>query len=301
MFTEKKTALSNFAKIANLKVVRDAEFSYVGKIPTALTGRVVPAMKLSHIESAKHHDGIAAFIVPANIANLVPVEFGLAITETPQIAAGIIQEQLCADADFQWEGFQSKIDADANISPAAHVASHDVVIGAGTHIGPNAVILPRSIIGRNCYIGPGTVIGMEAFEHMAGSSPSRILPQTGGVRIEDYVTIQANCTVVRATFGGFTILGRETMLDCQVHVAHDCKIGQRVKLTACTEISGRVEIGDDSFLGPNCSISNGIKLGQKVHITIGSVVVRDVADGQRVTGNFALPHQKWLNFIRTFR
>jgi UDP-3-O-[3-hydroxymyristoyl] glucosamine N-acyltransferase len=301
MFTSRRTPLSNFADSAGLQVLRDVEIAYVGKIPTDLEARAVPAAKPEHLEYAKGFDGIAAFIVPPNLAELVPTQFGLAIADAPQAAVARIQETLSTIENFQWEGFETRIDPTAVIEPGAYVAARDVTIGSQTYVGPNAVILPRSIIGNHCYIGAGTVVGMEAFDHMAGSTPTRILPQSGGVKIEDHVTIQAKCTIVRATFGGFTTLGRETMLDCQVHVAHDCKIGKRVKLTACTEISGRAEIGDDCFLGPNCSISNGVKLGKCVHVTIGSVVVRDVTDGERVTGNFALPHQKWLNFIRTFR
>lgn len=90
-------------------------------------------------------------------------------------------------------------------------------------------------------------------------------------------------------------------MDAQVHVAHDCQIGKRVTITACSEISGRVEIGDDAYLGPNCTISNGVRIGAKATVTIGSVVVRDVAEGARVTGNFALPHENWLKLIRDYR
>ncbi|GLP87862.1 DapH/DapD/GlmU-related protein [Tritonibacter mobilis] len=301
MFTYRRSSLSNFAEAAGLDVVRDAKIAYAGKIPTDLDGRVVPAAKPEHLEYARDFEGIAAFVVPPQLAELVPSQFGLATATSPQAAVALIQEAVSAIENFQWKRFRTRVDPTAVVSEGAYIAPNDVVIGAHTHVGPNAVILPRSLIGNHCIIGAGTVIGMEAFEHMAGSNPSRVLPQTGGVRIGDYVTVQAKCTIVRATFGGFTTIGRETMLDCQVHVAHDCKVGERVKLTACSEISGRVEIGDDSFLGPNCSISNGVKLGKCVHVTIGSVVVRDVADEERVTGNFALPHQKWLNFIRTFR
>ena len=96
-------------------------------------------------------------------------------------------------------------------------------------------------------------------------------------------------------------MGAETKLDCQIHLTHDCDIGDRVTLAACAEISGRVTIGDDSYLGPNVSVSNGLKSGKNAHITVGAVVVRDVDDGERVTGNFALPHRKWIAFIKSIR
>lgn len=301
MFTYRKLALSSLREVARIEVVRDAQIAFAGKIPTPLPYRVVPAAKTSHLESAFDASGISAFVVPSALASQVPDDVGLAISEDPQAAVARAQAHLAVQENFQWESFPSRVDPTAVIENTAFIAPKDVIIGAGCYVGPQTAVLERSVLGTGCSIGAGTVIGADAFDQMHGASPARILPQSGGVKLEDHVTIQSKCTIVRATFGGFTTLGSETMLDCQVHVAHDCQIGKRVKLTACSEISGRVEIGDDSFLGPNCSISNGVKIGKSVHVTIGSVVVRDVEDGQRVSGNFALPHQKWLNFVRTFR
>ena len=119
------------------------------------------------------------------------------------------------------------------------------------------------------------------------------------MQLDDGVEILSKCTVVRATFGGFTRIGRDTKLDCQVHVAHDCVVGERVRIAACAELSGRVDVGDDAFVGPNVSISNGLTIGPRAFVTLGSVVVRNVDPDQRVTGHFALPHKNWLRFIKS--
>lgn len=301
MFTGRLTLLSNFADRAGLHVLREAKIAYAGKIPTDLKARVVPAAKPEHLEYAKGFNGIAAFVVPHDLAELVPPQFGLATAKAPQAAIALIQEAMSTMEDFQWESFKTRIDPAAVISPGAYVAPNDVVIGAQTYIGPNAVILPRSVIGESCYIGAGTVVGMEAFDQAFGASKPRLLKQSGGVMLEDNVTIQANCTISRATFGGYCTIGSGSLIDALVYVAHDCSIGRNVTICSSSSISGRVKIEDGAYLGPQCAISNGVKLGKGVHVTIGSVVVRDVANGVRVTGNFALPHQKWLNLIRTFR
>lgn len=301
MFTETRIALSELVGPLGLDLRRDAQIAYVGKVPTRLPHRLVPCGKQIHLDEAAGETGIAAYVVPADLVDAVPAGAGIVVADKPVFVAMQIHEYLAAQPGLLWADFPSRIDPTAVIGPGAQIAPINVVIGARTVIGPNAVILERSIIGADCEIGPGTVVGGEAFEQFPGASPKRILRQAGGVMIEDWVTMQAKGTIIRSTFGGFTRIGRETKMDAQVHVAHDCQIGQRVTITACTEISGRVEIGDDAYLGPNCTISNGVTIGAKATVTIGSVVVRDVPEGTRVTGNFALPHDKWLNIIRDYR
>lgn len=301
MFTNNRIALSVLADRLGLDLLRDAEIAYVGKVPTQLNRRLVPCGKKEHLNDAASESGIAAYVVPPELVDAVPVQAGLILSEKPVVTAMAIHEHLVALPGFLWEDFDSRIDSAAIIMPGAYVAPRNVTIGPRTVIFPGAVILERSIIGADCEIGPGTVVGGEAFEQNPGVSPKRILKQAGGVAIEDWVTIQAKGTITRSTFGGFTRIGRETKVDAQVHVAHDCQIGQRVTITACTEISGRVEIGDNAYLGPNCTISNGVRIGSGATVSIGSVVVRDVLEHTRVTGNFALPHDRWLNFIRDYR
>lgn len=301
MFSGNKLPLSDFDCQFGLRVIRDCEFSYVGKIPTNLDGRIVSCTSEKHITEMLLAEGIVGVITTRDLLTLVPEFLGLAISESPWRTAIELQENIAVLPNFQWETFGTDIHPSVEIMRTAYVADHDVVIGEGTIVHPNAIIYPRSIIGANCSIGPGAVIGCDAFEVNTSASPHRVIRQSGGVKLGNSVEVQAKCTLVRATFGGFTELGDETKLDCQVHFAHDCVAGKRVRIAACAEISGRVHIGDDTFIGPNASISNGISIGRRSKISIGSVVTRTVPDDATVTGNFAVDHRKWINFMRSFK
>lgn len=301
MFTGNRIALSKLAPALGLDVRRDAEISCVGKVPTRLDGRLVPCGKQVHLDEAASQNGIAAYVVPADLADAVPETFGVVIADRPVDAAMAIHDHLCDLPGFLWTDFDSEISASAVIKPGAYVPARNVRIGANSVIGPNAVILERTVIGASCQIGATCVIGMEAFEQKAGARPKALLRQAGGVWIGDHVTLLAGCTVARSTFGGFNRIGAETKIDAQTYIAHDCVIGQRVTVCACCDISGRVEIGDDAYLGPNCTISNGIHIGARAIVTLGAAVIRDVPNDTRVSGNFALPHDKWLNIIRDYR
>lgn len=301
MFTGRTLPLSEFDGRFGLEVVRTCDFAFVGKVPTRLGARLVPCTDPHLIAHAARTEGVAGVVTTRELAPLVPGQLGLAVADNPQAAAYDVHDALLEIAGHHWESFPSRIDPTAQIDPHAIVAEHDVVIGARSVVEAGAVIRPRTVIGDECLIGAGAVLGCDAFEVDLSREPRRLLRQAGGVRLADHVDVLAKCTIVRATFGGFTEIGAETKIDCQIHVAHDCVIGRRVRIAACAELSGRVTVGDDVYIGPNATISNGLTIGDRAFVTLGAVVVRNVKADQKVTGNLALPHDKWLKFVNTIR
>ena len=127
------------------------------------------------------------------------------------------------------------------------------------------------------------------------------MPQLGGVRLKTGVELLANVCIARAVFGGETTLGEETVADSLVYIAHDVQIGRRVQLCALVNILGRTIIGDGAYIGPSAVVKNGLVIGDRAKISIGAVVTQDVAPGNVVTGNFALPHDRFLDHIRSIR
>lgn len=301
MFTANRIALSDLAGPLGLDLRRDARIGHVGKVPTRLDARLVPCGKQIHLHEAARAPGIAAYVVPEDLADAVPAEAGLVVAERPVFEAMRIHEHLAGLPGFLWADFDSEVDPSATVMPGAFVAPKNVRIGPRSVVLPQAVILERSIIGADCLVGAGSVIGMEAFEQFVGASPKRILKQAGGVLIGDWVSIEAKTTISRSTFGGFTRIGRETKVDAQVYLAHDCQVGDRVTICSCCSINGRVEIGDDAYLGPNCTVSNGLLIGAGATVSLGATVTRNVPDGTRVSGTFALAHEHWLRLIRDYR
>lgn len=298
MFTGNKIRLQEMTEKVPIEVIRDCEFSYAAKIPSRLDGRVVSCGSRTHINAALAESGIVGIITTSELAEIVPEEFGLAISESPYRSLVLVHETLCEMDNFLWEHFPTRVHPSASVHPSAVVAERDVVIGENTRIGPGSVILERSIIGPDCNIGVNVVVGLDALEIFEGTSPRRIMRQAGGVWLERGVTVLAKCTLVRATFGGFTRLGEGTILDVLIHLAHDSQLGKDVTLVACSEISGRCELGDRAYIGPNACLRNGIKVGADAKVSMGAVVTRDVAEGQMVSGNFAVEHEKWLTFIK---
>lgn len=297
LFTENTIKLSQFADVEDLQVVRDCAFSYVGKIPTRLERRIVACATPHHVTQALRETGIAGIVTKAEFAEKIPESYGLALSNWPRRTIYSIHAELCQKADFHWKSFASVIDASVKIHPTAVINETDVILGAGTEIGANAYIGPRTIIGNLCRIGPLCVVGCDAFEVAEQNGGTRILPHAGGVILDDNVELLAHCTIARSAFGGFTKVGHSSKIDAHVLISHDVIIGQNVHVAAGVVICGRVGIGHDVFVGPSSTIVNGVSVGEKAHVTAGAVVINDVTANQRVSGNFAVPHIKWLKFI----
>jgi len=60
-----------------------------------------------------------------------------------------------------------------------------------------------------------------------------------------------------------------------------------------------VKMGNDVVLGPSVAIKDGITIGNRARIRLGSVVIEDVKDGTDLSGNFAVRHLSNLrNYAR---
>ncbi|MDG5467687.1 hypothetical protein P9J64_05045 [Deltaproteobacteria bacterium IMCC39524] len=294
--SEKK--LSGFATyFANIE--RDCEFFCVGKMPTMISRKLVPFTNGRYLRELNNNiDSISGVICTAELVDKVPEGLGCAVADEPVQVAYKIHAALCLEDDYYWASFPSKIAGSAEIHPTAYVADHDVVIGDGVVVGPNATIMPRSVIGENSIVGPNTVIGTDAYEISTIDGTPQLLKQAGGVRIGRGGVFLGGVTIARSTFAVFTEIGDYCSFDNNVHVAHDCILGEGVKMAACSMLSGRVTLGDKAYLGPNSTVSNGLSIGAGASVTIGAVVARDVPEGATVTGNFAVDHSL---FVKNFR
>jgi UDP-3-O-[3-hydroxymyristoyl] glucosamine N-acyltransferase len=105
------------------------------------------------------------------------------------------------------------------------------------------------------------------------------IPHTGNIIIGDEVEIHPYTTIQRATVDS-TIIGDGTKIDAHVHYGHNVKCGKNCIITAHTTICGSVMIGDNVWIGPGSCIRDWIKVGKNCIIGMGSVVTKDIPDGQ---------------------
>ena len=196
----------------------------------------------------------------------------------------------------------SEIDPSARVHPRAYVAEHNVRIGPDTVVEPNATILPDVVVGARCVLRAGAVLGSEGFEHKRTSRGILSVVHAGRVVLADEVEIGANACLDKGLVAERdTVIGEFSKIDNLVHVAHGAQIGRRCFVIACSMIAGSVTVEDDAWIGPNASLAPQLSVGREGFVSLGAVVTRSVAPGQHVSGNFAIDHRRFLEYLRSIR
>ncbi|MBN1810364.1 MAG: UDP-3-O-(3-hydroxymyristoyl)glucosamine N-acyltransferase [Anaerolineae bacterium] len=283
------------------RVARDGEFESLGFVTHKSPAMLVFLENEKFLPALLNNSTITCVITSEQLAEQLPKQFGVAVSPNPRRAFYTFHNWLATETDFYWTGFPTTISKSASIHPTAYVADRDVRIGERVLIEPNVTVLGRVIIEDDVIIRAGTVVGSEGFEFNLIDGEILAVVHGGGVRIGRRVEIQSNTCVDRAVFGGFTEIGEDTKIDNLIHIAHNVRIGKRCRMAALAMIGGSVTMGDDVWVGPSVSISSEITIGDGASLTLGAVVTRDVVAGQRVTGNFAIEHDKFIAFIKSIR
>ena len=186
----------------------------------------------------------------------------------------------------------------------------NVEIGKNSIIGSNTIIEKGVIIGQNCIIGSGNIIknsivgervvlqdsckiGQKGFGFIPLKEKNFKFPHIGRVIIEEDVEIASGCTIDRGSIDD-TIIGKNTYLDNQVHIAHNVKIGKNCMIAGQVGFAGSSEIGSNVSIGGQAGVSGHLKVGNNVKIGGGSGVVKDIEDNQIVMGYPAVPFREFL-------
>ncbi len=173
-------------------------------------------------------------------------------------------------------------------------------IETGSTLHPNVTLYPGVSLGRRVIIHAGSVIGADGFGYVFDGSEQFKIEQTGIVIIHDDVEIGANSCVDRATFGA-TVLERGVKLDNQVHVAHNCHIGENTVVVGCVGISGSVRIGKNCILAGQAGVIDHINIGDNVTVMVKTAVTKDIPDGMVISGQPGRDHKEELKIQAAVR
>ena len=176
----------------------------------------------------------------------------------------------------------------------------NVTFGDNCLIGHNTIIEKNVSIGNNCSIGSNSIIrnsfikdnvkildscilGKHGFGFFPNDSKNLRYPHIGIVLIEDNCEIGCGSTIDRGSMSN-TIIGKNTYLDNQIHIAHNVKIGKNSIIAGQVGIAGSSIIGNNVKIGGQAGISGHLKIGNNVEIAGGSGVIKSIADNSKVMG-----------------
>jgi UDP-3-O-[3-hydroxymyristoyl] glucosamine N-acyltransferase len=187
----------------------------------------------------------------------------------------------------------------------------NVTIGSNCQIGHNTIIEQNVSIGNNCSIGSNTIVrntliknnvnildncvlGKHGFGFFPINYKNLRYPHIGIVIINDNCEIGCNCTIDRGSMSN-TVIGKNTFLDNQVHIAHNVKIGENSIIAGQVGIAGSSILGNNVRIGGQVGISGHLTIGNNVEIAGGSGVIRDILDNSKVMG---YPAKKIRDFLK---
>jgi len=165
---------------------------------------------------------------------------------------------------------------------------HNTIIEKNVSIGDNCIIGSNTII-RNCLIGNNVkildncVIGKHGFGFFPTQNKNLRYPHMGVVIIENDCEIGCGSTIDRGSMSN-TIIGKNTYLDNQIHIAHNVTIGDNSIIAGQVGIAGSSIIGKNVKIGGQTGISGHLKIGNNVEIAGGSGVIKDIPDNSKVMG-----------------
>ena len=176
----------------------------------------------------------------------------------------------------------------------------NVKIGNNTTIHSNVHIGDNVEIGDDCILKSGAVIGSSGFGYGFDNYGEPIqFNHYGSVKIGNKVHIGANTCIDQATFGN-TVIEDNVKIDNLVQIAHNCIIKKNTVITACAEISGGVEIGEGSWISPNISTKQKIKIGENAYIGLGSNVITDIDRKKKVMGLDAMSLRDYIRIKKLY-
>jgi UDP-3-O-[3-hydroxymyristoyl] glucosamine N-acyltransferase len=169
-------------------------------------------------------------------------------------------------------------------------------IGRNCHLYCNVVIYHNCLLGNNIIIQPNSTIGSVGFGYSFIDGEHRLIPHNGGVIIEDFVEIGANCCIDRAKFGN-TIIGSGTKIDNLVQIAHNVVIGKCCLIAGQTGISGSSKLGDGVVLGGQVGLVDNIEIGPGTMAGGQTGVMYDIPAGKKIMWTPALEVKQALRII----
>ena len=188
------------------------------------------------------------------------------------------------------------IDPRAIIDPGAKIA-------AGVTVGPYSIIGPEVEIAEGCEIGSHVVIkgptriGRENRFYQFASIGE--VPQDKKYRGEDTVleigdrnVVREFVTMHRGTVqgGGLTRLGNDNLIMANVHIAHDCIVGNHTIFANNASLAGHVIVHDHVILGGYSLVHQFCAIGAHSFSAAASLITKDVPPFVLVSGHMAKPY-----------
>jgi len=291
-------------KLKNTNVNIDHQITDIKDLYTSNTDNITFFHSKKYKDFAKNTK--ASFcLTTKNLTTDLPKNCIPIIVDNVLVATSIITEKFYPDSIY--DDFDDTVNQIENTEYKDQIKfgknvliGENVSFGDNCSIGHNTIIEKNVSVGNDCSIGSNCiirntfikdnvkvldncVIGKHGFGFFPNETKNLRYPHIGIVIIEDNCEIGCGSTIDRGSMSN-TIIGKNTFLDNQIHIAHNVKIGQNSIIAGQVGIAGSSIIGNNVKIGGQAGISGHLKIGSNVEIAGGSGVIKNIADNSKVMG-----------------
>lgn len=220
-------------------------------------------------------------------------KIGIIISENPKDTFFKIQNYLVKETEFYLKNFSNIISDKAKIHPTAVIEDKNIIIEDDVEIGATTIVYSNTVIKKNCKIGSNCIIGGESFSF----NDFNKIYAGGRVILEENVELLGNNSIERGIYRD-TVIKENTKISYGSVIEHDVEIGKNTLICANVTITGRVKAGDNCYFGPGSIVRNGLEIENNGRANMGAVVTKNIKGNEHVSGNFAVEHKKYLEFIK---
>lgn len=172
------------------------------------------------------------------------------------------------------------------------VIGRDVVIESGTEIMAGTHLRGKTVIGKDCRIGPNCIIDDCVIKDRVSLNYVQAFDSTieAGVKIGPWVHIRPGSHIMSGVKIGDFVEIKNSNVGEGTAIAHltyvgDSDVGRKVNFGCGTVtvnydgiVKSRCEIGDNCFIGCNTNLIAPVKLGKGVYTAAGTTVSKDIPD-----------------------
>jgi UDP-3-O-[3-hydroxymyristoyl] glucosamine N-acyltransferase len=228
----------------------------------------------------------AIVFVPKSFNGWVGEAKALARVENPYKA--IIK---CAEVLNKKELTPSKIHPSAQISPNILIPA-GVKIGENCILHSGVNLYPNVEIGNGTILHSGVVVGSRGFGFYECNGEQLAVPHFGGVVIGKNCEIGPG-SVIAAGFLEATRLGNFCKLDSFVQIGHNCIVGNNAIFCSQSGLAGSVIVEDNVTLAGGAQVAGHLTLGKGCIIAAKAGVTKSIKPGAKVAGFPAIPIEEW--------
>jgi UDP-N-acetylglucosamine acyltransferase len=176
---------------------------------------------------------------------------------------------------------KAKIGEDCHIG-AFSIIGDEVTLGKNVRLESHVVIEGNTSIGDDTKIFPFVSIGFAPQDLKYGGEITE-------TKIGERNQIREFVTIHRGTVdgGGITKIGNDNLLMAQVHVAHDCDVGNEIIMANAATLAGHVIVENKANIGAYSGVHQFCRIGTEAFVGGYSVIVKDALPFAISQGNHA--------------